>query len=524
MHDLKSQRRREPPLHRRRYWCCSFTTPPLSPENPGLSHSCSVRSHSSSCSKKTQLPFSNSPQTQKTPLARRILSPGRVSPISEHPVVTHTTPKNHPIPKSPLPLPVPPPPPLADSAINEGNLGIYDTRLNLKGKNGGSLVLELSSEVLASNSSVFADLIADYRKNVSGLCRVEVPDVENLNVFRETIELMFEEDIQKKLVKIGVFRAIDILEVSASIKFGRCVSACLQYLEAVPWTEEEEEKLRELFNGLKVDDPKTKDIRDRFCSLSPIDSQPALTKQLIWSITTCNDATAGSELKSLVKGLLCKSSVYEKDYPDLNKEDMYAACESCLKSLSSLLEETSGSNAGQKLTKKEKEKPLLERISKQVDNINWLVDILLDHQMAEEFVHLWANQEGLLKLHKDASPMVKYELSRVSAVLFTAIGTRRLHCPPETRLRLLQAWFRPMLSDFGWLQRSKKGLDMKALEEAMGQALLTLPLKEQYSLFMEWFRCFSKHGNECPNLSKAFQIWWRRSFLRGSETMAIESR
>uniref|UniRef100_A0A2P2P010 Transcription regulator n=1 Tax=Rhizophora mucronata TaxID=61149 RepID=A0A2P2P010_RHIMU len=42
--------------------------------------------------------------------------------------------------------------------------------------------------------------------------------------------------------------------------------------------------------------------------------------------------------------------------------------------------------------------------------------------------------------------------------------------------------------------------------------------------FMEWFSCFSKRGAECPNLSKAFQIWWRRSFLRGSETYAIESR
>lgn len=74
-------------------------------------------------------------------------------------------------------------------------------------------MLELSSDVLAANSAVFADLIADHRKNLRGLCRVEVPDVENLIVFRETVELMFEDDIQKKLIKIGVFRAIDVLEV-----------------------------------------------------------------------------------------------------------------------------------------------------------------------------------------------------------------------------------------------------------------------------------------------------------------------
>ncbi|KZV38797.1 BTB/POZ domain-containing protein, partial [Dorcoceras hygrometricum] len=91
---------------------------------------------------------------------------------------------------------------------------IFDVRLSLMGRNGESLILELVSEILAANSSIFADLITDYRKNLSGgLCRIEVPDVENLNAFLETIELMLEGDILKKLLKIGVLRAIDILEV-----------------------------------------------------------------------------------------------------------------------------------------------------------------------------------------------------------------------------------------------------------------------------------------------------------------------
>ena len=46
------------------------------------------------------------------------------------------------------------------------------------------------------------------------MCRIEVPKVENLGFFRETIELMFEEDIAKRLIKIGVYIAIDILEVN----------------------------------------------------------------------------------------------------------------------------------------------------------------------------------------------------------------------------------------------------------------------------------------------------------------------
>ncbi|KAK3022119.1 hypothetical protein RJ639_046309 [Escallonia herrerae] len=313
-------------------------------------------------------------------------------------------------------------------------------------------------------------------------------------------------------------------KVSAGILFTKGVLSCLNYLEAVPWSEEEEEKLRSLFIKVKFDDDTARDILARIYSQNSPDSQQRLARELVWSITTSIDANARNELKSLVKSLLCKSSVYEKDYPDLNKEDIYVVCQSCLDALVSLFEEAICSDTSGKLAKKETGKSLIERISKQVDNINWLLEILIDRQMAEEFVEMWADQEELLRVHETTSPMVRYELSRVSAMLFTAIGTRKLHCRSQARLKVIQAWFGPMLLDFGWLQRCRKGLDMRALEEAMGHALLTLPLQQQYKLFMEWFHVFSKYSTECPNLSKAFQIWWRRSFLRGSETYAIESR
>lgn len=85
------------------------------------------------------------------------------------------------------------------------------------------MVLEVNSEVLCANSEVFAGLIEDYKKGSwsgsgSGsnkMCRIEVPEVDNLGVFRETIELMFENEdgVTKRLLNIGVFRSIDVLEV-----------------------------------------------------------------------------------------------------------------------------------------------------------------------------------------------------------------------------------------------------------------------------------------------------------------------
>ncbi|XP_047169970.1 BTB/POZ domain-containing protein At2g13690-like [Vigna umbellata] len=506
--------------HRRRTWCCSFAVPPSSPDNIAASKPLPPRKPEPNSKPTFSLPTSPKSRIPARIDPRRILSPGRVSPIDSDPVAATSAPSpspEPPLPRSPAPV-----------------AGDRDVRMSLRGKNGGCMVLEVNSGVLCANSEVFAGLIEDYKKGAASwsgsnkMCRIEVPEVENLGVFRETIELMFENDdcLTKRLLNIGVFRCIDVLEVSAGIMFTKGVLSCLQYLEAVPWTEEEEEKLRSLFTRFKFDEATTRDILGRLYLHESADcsNQSNVARQLVWSIITCVDVNARNELKSLVKGLLCKSSVYEKNHLDLNKDELYSVGHACLDSLLSLFEEASDTIPSENLTKKDKNKPLIERISRQVDNINWLLEIMLDGQIAEDFVNIWADQHQLVKMHDSASPMIRYELSRVSAILFIAMATRKLQCRLEARSGLLQAWFRPMLLDFGWLQRCRRGLDIKVLQEAMGQTLLTLPLNQQYMLFMEWFRHFSSHGTECPNLSKAFQIWWRRSFLRGSETHAIESR
>ncbi|KAF3958789.1 hypothetical protein CMV_016333 [Castanea mollissima] len=440
---------------RRRSWCCSFTVPPSSPENLSLSRS---HSHPKTLSSKpTNSSVPNSPLSTKSGLSlvgrtridpRRILSPGRVSPIDSDPTV-HSIIQEEIITAVDSSLPDPKPESFrAPPEISDKEATVYDVRLNLRGKTGGGcLVLELNSQVLSTSSEVFAGLISEFKRNGSSssssssskMCRIEVPEVENLGVFRETIELMFEDDIPKRLSKIGVYRSIDILEVSAGIMFTKGVLSCLKYLEAVPWTEEEEEKLRILFSRFKFDDVTTRDILARLYSRNSVDSQQHLARQIVWSITSCTDANARNELKPLVKGLLCRSSVYEKDHADVNKEDLYSVCQSCLSSVVCLFEEASDTIPSEKLAKKEKD------------------------------------QGELIKMHENVSPMVRYELSRVSALLFIAMGTRKLHCRSESRSGLLLAWFGPMLLDFGWLQRCRKGLDMKALEEAMDLVAPLIP-------------------------------------------------
>ncbi|KOM56670.1 hypothetical protein LR48_Vigan10g256200, partial [Vigna angularis] len=144
---------------------------------------------------------------------RRILSPGRVSLIDSNLVAATSAPSPSLEPSLPRSLA-----PVA---------GDRDVRMSLRGKNGGCMILEVNFEVLCVNSEVFAGLIEDYKKGVASwsgsnkLCRIEVLEVENLGVFRETIELMFENDdcLSKRLLNIGVFGCIDVLEVHISLYF-----------------------------------------------------------------------------------------------------------------------------------------------------------------------------------------------------------------------------------------------------------------------------------------------------------------
>ncbi|CAL5089699.1 unnamed protein product [Urochloa decumbens] len=539
------------PRVRPRAWCCSFAGAPDSPDlRPQLPASAAAAAAAASPAAGRKLPpkspsaasFHGSPTSSR--LAglgglidpRRILSPGRVSPIDPDGAVP-----------PPLPLPPPPPPataPVQDAAVavvvpaeqplavpavaplvaarEEGAPGgaALDLRLLLRGRDGRCVQMELDSRVLCGCSAFFAAMApaedASTGGGGGGGKRIEVDGVDNLDAFRSTVELMYEPDPMRWLAGAGVSRAIDVLEVCSSIMFNRGIKSCLTYIEAVPWSENEEEKLKSLFARFTFDEAISQDILARLRPPS-WKSSDDLTVQLIQSVTSSTNSGARKDMQSLVNGLLSKSSVYQKESSGLSKESLYQVCYSCLDSLVDLFEEATESkdHTSQTLVVRGS-KPLIERVSSQAENLNWLLDILVNNDMAEEFVELWAKQDRLIRMHEQASPMIRYELSRISACVFIALGRGKVQCRGEVRSLLFHGWFSTMLLDFGWLQRCSKGLDIRSLEDNLGRGLLTLPLRQQQSLFEEWFQFYATKGAECPNLIRSFQVWWRRSFIRSS--------
>lgn len=402
-------------------------------------------------------------------------------------------------------MPPPPPPPAV-----ERPKGTLRLRLVAKG-----LILEVDEvERVRRESRVVDKALRGGGVNSCG--EVAVEGKVEVWAVREVVEMILEEDDQvsasRRLARGGVECAISLLEVSFALMFDRGVNYCLKYLEAVPWNEPEEEKIKSLLSWHSSNEAASQDLLAR---LQPQNSTSSseLVFELIQSITKGTNNSARKELRTLVDSILSRTPIYGKRDKELDKTSIYRTCHSCLNCLVELFEEASDLSPADQTTISFGKGPL-ERIYKQVEDLNWLLHILIDRQMGEEFVELWANQKTLATMHKLVSPMVRYELSRISATIFIAMGSGKLHCTGEKRLSIFQAWFRPMLVDFGWLRRCPKGLNMTTLEEGIGQSLLTLALMQQQALFLDWFEAFGRQGRECPNLMKAFQIWWQRSFVR----------
>lgn len=158
--------------------------------------------------------------------------------------------------------------------------------------------------------------------------------------------------------------------------------------------------------------------------------------------------------------------------------------------------------------------PVVRQITLEADNLLWLAEILLDRQVADEFAAMWASQHELVTLHSKLPMVSRHLVSCVTARLFVAIGRGEMLPPKETRHHLLQLWLQPLIDDYSWLQHGCRSFDRKMVEEGIGRTILTLPLDDQQTILLAWLGSFLKTGDNCPNLQRAFEVWWRRTFIR----------
>lgn len=280
--------------------------------------------------------------------------------------------------------------------------------------------------------------------------------------------------------------------------------SCLEYLEAAPWAEDEEEKVASLLSELRLEGVGAGEVLKRV-SLEVAnggkegnDNEEVLVK-LLHVVLEGKDEKARREMKGLVTKMLRQNSSHN----ELRKESLYSACDGCLQLLCHHFARAAESDLKD-----------VGQIARQADNLHWILDILIDRQMAEDFLKTWASQTELSESHSKVAAVHRYEVSRVTARLFVGIGKGQLLASKDVRFLLLRTWLVPFYDDFGWMRRASKGLDRHLIEDGLSNTILTLPLAWQQEILLAWFNRFLNSGEDCPNIQRGFEVWWRRSFWR----------
>lgn len=293
-----------------------------------------------------------------------------------------------------------------------------------------------------------------------------------------------------------------------------CIKSCLEYLEAVPWVgEEEEEKVVSSVLRLQGEGVGVSPVLKRVSS--DVSNPPNDTLSHIMELVLkSNEERGRREMKSVVLKLLRENNSVPNNAgsADICTETIYTSCRSCLNSLVALFRQANEPEFADKSV--HNKEPVVKQIVLEADNLSWLLEILAIRQAADEFALMWASQQELAALHSKIPVVTRYRISCITARLFVGIGRGELLPSKDTRQMLLQTWLQPLIDDYSWLQHGCRSFDRKVVEEGIGRTILTLPLEEQQSILLAWLGSFLKAGDNCPNLQRAFEVWWRRTFIR----------
>jgi len=278
----------------------------------------------------------------------------------------------------------------------------------------------------------------------------------------------------------------------------------LDYLEAVPWVGEEEDSVVSSIRHLQSKAYGVSPLLKRVTSdslYSPTDTLSHIVEMVLKS----SDDRGRREMKALVLNLIKDSSRCTDGTSDICSELFYSSCRGCLERLQLLFAEASEAGFPSQVTR---------QITLETDNLLWLVEILVNQRICDDFVVMWASQSELASLHANLPVASRHTISSITARLFVGIGRGEMLPTKDTRLLLLQTWLQALIDDYLWLQCSCRSFDRKLVEEGIGQTILTLPLEDQRSILLSWLGRFLKLGDNCPNLQRAFEVWWRRTFVR----------
>lgn len=398
-----------------------------------------------------------------------------------------------------------------------GDRSTSDVVIRLRNKEGRPELFYTHSFILKTNSKFFAEKLSGSNS------------LSSIEIHCSDFDYDYHVDLLRYLYLSpdalldswdSVKSAIGILQVSSTLLCEEITLSCVQYLEAVPWEDKEEEEILKVVSKLG---PIAMPILAR---IQPVDLVAA--KNVFLSAVRFATSIGGpcppfgDELKNSAQEQVEYMLAEDEDTPLVTADEevkeevkkglsaMYLSFE---KDLSALLYEPD-------LLSETSEKSIMQSLS----DLEWICTILPKMDLMKDFVSSWAEiSSSILRVVEDKkleSLMwgFKKKLIELTAKVLEAVGYGNVIIPAPSRVQLLRIWLpyirkmKPLLDSVGDEETGfpyKMDEDLcQSIEGTIVSFILALPSNDQADILADWMKA---EQVRYPDLSEAFEIWCYRT-------------
>ncbi|KAJ6739073.1 hypothetical protein OIU74_003937 [Salix koriyanagi] len=334
----------------------------------------------------------------------------------------------------------------------------------------------------------------------------------SIEVHLSVLELLYTNDFTNVINSAAV--ALDILPVALKLLFDECADYCVKYLEAVPWSEEEEKRVINLIPYLREEESE-----ELLARISPpkYDSCEEMLHGLI--LAAIHSSSNMAFVKAFVAKLLRDFSSRDSARRVLEK-----AFETSLKIVKESLEDYSSPD----FRGDHNETEAIQRLNLHTAMTNgrhllWLVERMIELGVADSAVKQWSEQESftadLQRAFRDDAwrnivPGFPAVLLRCTCKLANAVASGTILAARQVRMKLVKDWLPVLIvckdSALSSMLPSHKSLYLE-LEDTFLRIISTLPMSDAQVLLQQCLSFSTRNVEDCPHLFTAFNTWFRRA-------------
>ncbi|KAL3499175.1 hypothetical protein ACH5RR_038268 [Cinchona calisaya] len=398
-----------------------------------------------------------------------------------------------------------------------GDQSTSDVILYLRNKEGRPEVLHAHSSILKKKSKNFANKLSQPNSST----QIEIQCTESdYDHYVELVKRLYCP-IDLLLNSWDTVRsAIGVLQVSALLQCEEVTDSCIQYLEAVPWEDKEEEEILKAASNLgQIAMP-------ILARIQPVDINA--TKNVFVSAFRFATSNAGpcppfgDELKTSAQEQIDYMLGDDEGVPLITADDdvkleartgLSKLCSYFKSNMSLLLLES-------EITYESAEKKVMQSLS----DLEWMCNVLPKMDLMKDLVANWVDiSDDTLVIIEDKKLDsvfwgLKIKLIEVTAKVLEAVGYGTVILPAQCRVHLLKTWLpyirkmKPLLDSMADKETEfpyKMDEDLcQSIEGAMVSLILALPSNDQADILVDWM---SAEQVKYPDLSEAFEVWCYRT-------------